>query len=69
MLACRTAVRQAEHRILVYRLTDGVLYLEYRLMSSAFFSSRALRSCFSVAACIWHCYSTPPAHGAHYIPD
>ena len=54
---------------LSYCLADGVLYLEYRPMSSAFFSSRALRSCFSVAACIWHCYSTPPTHSAHRTPD
>src|SRR5215475_9050513 len=33
------------------------------------FQQQGSRSCFSVAACIWHCYSTPPAHGVHYIPD
>jgi len=44
--ASRTALQWAAHRIFVYRLADGVLYLEYRPMSSAFFSSRALDLAF-----------------------
>src|SRR4030095_4697193 len=39
--ASRTVLRWANHQTLVYRLANGVLYLEYHPMSSAFFSSRA----------------------------
>src|SRR5687768_6277463 len=33
------------------------------------FQQQGSRSCFSIAACIWHCYSTPPTHSAHRTPD
>src|SRR5262249_11373987 len=30
------------------------------------FRQQGSSACFSIAACTWHCYSTPPTHGAHH---
>src|SRR5919197_264789 len=32
------------------------------------FQPHGSRACFSIAARIWHCYSTPPAHGVYHTP-
>src|SRR5262245_11970768 len=33
------------------------------------FQRQGSMPCYSIAAYIWHCYSTPPTHSAHHTPD